>query len=430
MTVLWVGQAEQYKRLSDAVKAAAAGDTINVRAGTYYDDDVRVDKPLTIVGVGGMAHLQGTGKLANDKALMIVNTTGLVTIENFEFSGASVWDNNGAGIRWSNGDLTIKNSYFHDNQDGILSLDIPNGHLKVVNSEFAHNGYGDGYTHAIYVNKVASVEVTGSYFHDTLVGHHIKSRAAVTTVTNSVLIDGTGQSSFAVDAPNGGVVTITGNKVVQSVDSDNPAIFHYGGETSKGTYATNTLTIDNNVIVNDKPNGYVLGQELTPSKFEMTGNQFYGVNKIANVSVNAHDNVTLSSRPSITGGIPQGNGGSDGPTDLSASITRLYHVALDRAPEAGGLAFWIAQEKAGMSHMTVAQNFLDSHEFQGKFGGLGNTDFLGQLYNSAFHRQPDAGGEHFWLQYLGAGHSRAEVLLGFADSAEMKAISATWSNIS
>ncbi|MDB5368328.1 MAG: putative pectin lyase [Rhodospirillales bacterium] len=429
MSVLWVGKAEQYTSLSSAVKAANAGDTINIRAGVYLDDDVRVDKPLTIVGVGGMAHLEGTKPLANGKGLMIVNTTGQVTLENLEFSGAQVSDNNGAGIRWSAGDLTIKNSSFHDNQDGILSLDIPNGHLKIQNTEFANNGAGDGFSHGIYINKVASVEVTDSYFHDTQLGHQIKSRAAVTTVTNSVLVDGNGGSSFAIDTPNGGVVTITGNKIEQSADSDNPAILHYGGETSKGTWDANTLTIDGNTIVNQKAGGYVLAQQLTPTSFDMGGNAFYGVTQMSNVAgVTAHDSTTLTSVPDLLSGLHVGDNGTAAPViqvDANA-IARLYAVGLDRAPDAGGLSFWVGQEQSGMSHTAVAQAFVNSPEFQTDTAALSNGGFLSLLYNTAFHRAPDAAGEQAWLQFLGAGHGRGEVLLGFADSAEMKAATAAW----
>jgi hypothetical protein len=430
MSVLWVGQADQYTSLSAAIKAASAGDTINIRAGVYFDDDVRVDKPLTIVGVGGMAHLQGTTSLANGKGLMIVNTTGQVTLENLEFSGAQVDDHNGAGIRWSAGDLTIKNSYFHDNQEGILSLDIPDGHLKIQNTEFARNGYGDGYSHGIYINKVASVEVTDSYFHDTQLGHQIKSRAAVTTVTNSVLIDGSGGSSYAIDTPNGGVVTITGNKIEQSADSENPAILHYGGETSKGGYEVNTLTIDGNTIVNHESGGYVLAQQLTPSAFDMSGNALYGVDKLSNAGVAAHDNVTLTSMPDLLGTLQLGSAMAP-PTQPTISvdanaIARLYAVALDRAPDAGGLSFWVNQEKFGMPHLAVAQAFVNSPEFQAHTAALSDSGFLGLLYNTALRRAPDTAGEQAWMQFLGAGHSRGEVLVGFADSTEMKAATAAW----
>ncbi|GIL39046.1 DUF4214 domain-containing protein [Roseiterribacter gracilis] len=427
MSVLWVGQAEQFKSLSAAVKAAAAGDTINIRAGVYRDDDVRIDKPLTIVGVGGLAHLEGTKNLANGKGLLIVNTTGQVTLENLEFSGAKVSDHNGAGIRWSAGDLTIKSSYFHDNQEGILSLDIPNGHLKIESSEFANNGYGDGYSHGIYINKVASVEVNNSYFHDTVSGHLIKSRAALTTVTNSTLIDS--DSSYAIDTPNGGVVTIIGNKIQQGAGTDNPAIIHYGGETSKGTYDANTLTIDGNTIVNQKSGGYVLAEQLTPTATDISGNVFYGVGKFSNVaSVVAHDTVNLPALPDLLNGVQAMNGTVGAPVvsvDANA-VARLYAVALDRMPDADGLTFWVNQEKAGMSHAAVAQDFVNSPEFRTNTAALDNHGFLSLLYDTAFHRAPDAVGEQAWLNFLGAGHSRGEVLIGFADSAEMKAATASW----
>src|ERR1700716_3496245 len=49
-------------------------------------------------------------------------------------------------IRYQVDNLTIKNSYFHDNQDGILGAANLAGNITIINSEFSHNGTGDGQT--------------------------------------------------------------------------------------------------------------------------------------------------------------------------------------------------------------------------------------------------------------------------------------------
>src|SRR5882672_9007862 len=90
--ILWVGADQAYHSLADAVGASHAGDTINVEAGT-----------------------------TEGKATLVTNAN--VTVQNLEFSGASVDDGNGAGIRHESGALTVLNSYFHDNQEGILAGD-------------------------------------------------------------------------------------------------------------------------------------------------------------------------------------------------------------------------------------------------------------------------------------------------------------------
>ncbi|MEJ0068165.1 MAG: hypothetical protein WDO24_04895 [Pseudomonadota bacterium] len=121
---LWVGADQQYHTIADAVAASQAGDTIMVEAGTYENQTAIITHDLTIEGVGGFAHFDwNDGLIPNGKAIFVVDAN--VTFENIELSGAAVDDGNGAGIRDEVGNLTVINSYIHDNQDGILSGTIP-----------------------------------------------------------------------------------------------------------------------------------------------------------------------------------------------------------------------------------------------------------------------------------------------------------------
>src|SRR5439155_13019403 len=124
---------EQYATLAAAVAVASDGDTIDVTAGTYTDDFVHINKDLTIEGIGGMAHFVADEPIPNGKAILIVN--------------ADVTDGNGAGIRHEGGNLILNNDYFHDNEEGILGGNDLSGNITINNSEFAHNGAGDGLTH-------------------------------------------------------------------------------------------------------------------------------------------------------------------------------------------------------------------------------------------------------------------------------------------
>ena len=114
------------------------------------------------------------------------------------------------------GDLVVRNSVFERNENGILSAHNAGASVTIRDSEFIANGYGDGRTHGIYVNKVASLLVEDSTFRDTKVGHHIKSRAAETTVLGSMLDDGAGNASYSVDLPNGGRGVIEGTLKVMA----------------------------------------------------------------------------------------------------------------------------------------------------------------------------------------------------------------------
>jgi hypothetical protein len=68
-------------------------------------------------------------------------------VENIEFSGAAVPDHNGAGIRLDETGLIVRSCYFHNNENGILTSNPYAGDILIEYSEFAANGYGDGYTH-------------------------------------------------------------------------------------------------------------------------------------------------------------------------------------------------------------------------------------------------------------------------------------------
>ncbi|WP_256078347.1 DUF4214 domain-containing protein [Massilia sp. YIM B04103] len=103
----------------------------------------------------------------------------------------------------------------------------------------------------------------------------------------------------------------------------------------------------------------------------------------------------------------------------AGQIYRVYQAALNRAPDLGGLGFWINAADLGVSMLDVAAGFTHSAEFARLYGNtVSNEAFLNQLYLNALHRQPDQGGFAFWLGVLDSGISRESVLLGFADSPE------------
>jgi hypothetical protein len=101
---------------------------------------------------------------------------------------------------------------------------------------------------------------------------------------------------------------------------------------------------------------------------------------------------------------------------------RIYQAAFNRAPDTGGLGFWINAMDNGMGLEEVSANFIGSVEFQATYGGLDNRQFVTQIYQNVLHRAPDAGGLAFWQGQLDSGTwSRATVLTGFSESNENQA---------
>jgi hypothetical protein len=245
--VLVVGPGKSYATLAAAAAASHDGDTIAVVSGTYTNDFAIVNTSITIEGVGGMVREIATVQPPNGKGFLVTNAS--ITIKNFEFSGASVPSNNGAGIRGQGGDLNVQYCYFHDNQDGILATG--NTSVEIDRSEFAHNGAGDGQSHNMYIGPVNTFTFTNSYSHDAIVGHELKSRAASTTITNDVIANGPmGTASYDIDIPNAGVAVIANNQIEKGPLASNHGMIHYGGETQYA-WPTNSISISGNEFVND-----------------------------------------------------------------------------------------------------------------------------------------------------------------------------------
>lgn len=97
---------------------------------------------------------------------------------------------------------------------------------------------------------------------------------------------------------------------------------------------------------------------------------------------------------------------------------RLYQAALQRTPDTSGLSYWTSVLDDGATPAQVAQDFLNSTEFQSNYGLLSNSSFVNQLYQNVLGRDADSTGAAYWTDQLNAGTGRAQVLLGFSDSQE------------
>jgi Ca2+-binding RTX toxin-like protein len=301
MAILTVGSGQQFGTVKAAVAASHDGDTLYVQAGTYLNDSATINTKISIVGVGGMAHFVGNQPLSNGKAFLVTNTD--VTLDHVEFSGATDADNNGAGIRYQGGNLTITNSYSHNNQDGLLASTYSGGAITIQNSEFAHNGAGDGLSHNLYVNEIGTLTVTNSYFHDANVGHELKSRAANTVLLNDRFVDGTSTASYSIDLPNSGNATIKNDIIQQGPNSQNPGMISYGAEITKPQWASSSLLVQSNTFVNQlntlSARGVVNHNNLTAS---LVDNHFYGLTatQIASGSNVQTGDTMLSTAPAIS----------------------------------------------------------------------------------------------------------------------------------
>lgn len=273
---LSVGPGKTYASIAAAASAAANGDVVVIAAGDYVGDVATWRQSnLTICGDGGRARLHANGRNAAGKGIWVIQGVNVV-IDSIEFHGATVPDQNGAGIRAEGNGLTIVNSGFFDGENGILGPDA--GDLTIVRSEFARNGLGDGYTHNIYVGSANKVTVTASFFHQAKIGHNFKSRAKETRIENSYFMDGpSGTASYQVDTPNGGVVLLRGNLMQKGPNADNSVLVNFGSEGLRSG-VEHTLAMTHNTLVSTYYGGTFVNVVAGVNSVTLTANLLAGTN--------------------------------------------------------------------------------------------------------------------------------------------------------
>lgn len=277
--VLHVGPGRALARPSDAARVARDGDVVEIDAGVYDNDHARwPQSDLVLRAVGGRAHLASHGLIPNDKAIWILRGDN-VTVEGIEFSGARSRARIGAGIRHEGGRLAIRDSYFHDNEMGILMGVLPTADILIERSEFARHVDPTGWTHAIYIGRVRSLTLRYSYVHATDEGHHVKSRAAVTYILYNRLSDeADGTASYEIDLPNCGLAYVIGNVLHKGPHADNTPAVAYGAEGCEDR--AKGLFVVNNTLLNDMP-GAMLLRNFTRSPARLINNLVVGAERLA-----------------------------------------------------------------------------------------------------------------------------------------------------
>ena len=272
---LEVGFGKTYRVPSAAAAVAQSGDVIRIAAGDYRGDVAYWSASnLTICGIGGRARLFADAKSAGGKAIWVIGGSN-ITIDNIEFHDARVADRNGAGIRAEHsGRLAIRNAGFFDSENGILGGSA-GATISIETSEFARNGYGDGFSHNLYIGNADQLTVSASFFHEAKVGHNFKSRARETRIETSYFMDGpSGTSSYLADFPNGGVVFLRGNLFQKGPNAENPTAIAYGAEGL--SWPINTFEMVHNTVVITREDGSFLRAPAGAQSVKLTANLFAG----------------------------------------------------------------------------------------------------------------------------------------------------------
>ena len=268
---LTVGPGGDFASLGALANAQIAGNTyvVTIVPGAYVDD-FAVFQADTVLNGAGVTEIADT-QPPNLKGLftttfsLTVNGMALVALPGFGID--SSLGGNAALIReQSNGatQLNLNDAVIEGGQMGILTgSDSGATHLDqvtITNTRFVNNGNPDpaAFGHALYVGDAASLTVVNSLFCGQLIGHDIKSRAAMTVVGGSLLFVGSnqgadpacniGSASLAIDAPNGGQVFIYSNQIFQDDANQNGSLIRFGEEGV--VFADNSLNVTNTAFTN------------------------------------------------------------------------------------------------------------------------------------------------------------------------------------
>ncbi len=248
---------------SQAAQLARHGDTVLIDAGLYLNDyAVWHQDNLSIRGAGGFAHLHSNALIPNNKGIWIINGQNTL-IENLEFSGARVRSTNGAGIRHQGGDLTLRNTFFHDNEFSILSGVNRRARIEVENSRFWFQRRETRFSHGIYIGEAGRLSLVGNHFTGTDQGHQVKSRALENYILYNRIEDSPdGNSSRLIDLPNCGFSVILGNDLHQGSNTRNRHAIGYGMEGCAGrTPRQQQLYVLYNTFLNDAQTATVVSNQ-------------------------------------------------------------------------------------------------------------------------------------------------------------------------
>src|SRR5262252_2104240 len=332
---LQVGPGQPYAEPCAAITAAMPGDTILIDATGSYNGDVCTwsTNDLTIQGVNGRPHIDATGKTSNNKGIWVLEGNNNV-IESVELSGAVSSDKNGAAVRLQGSGLTLRQVYFHNNQDGILADGTQSGEILIEYSEFSANGAGDGQSHNIYVGRVDKFTLQYSYSHSANNGHLVKARAANNYILFNRLSSEGGNSNYQIDIPNGGLSYVVGNVIQQGPKDPNRIFLSYLEEGTNAYITSYDLFVVNNTFVNEQSQGTFIKAVDPANPVTVKNNIFSGAGTLINqssailannmsgvdplfVNPSAYDYHLKAGSPAIDAGVDPGVG-------LGVSLLPVY----------------------------------------------------------------------------------------------------------
>jgi len=282
--------------LVQAFERAKSNDTIRLTQGYYNEAAVlKANNVSVLADVGAVVF----GKAAQGKGALVIKGDNTY-IENLECHSISVPDNNGVCIRLEGKGLSLNNVYFHHAQGGLLGSK-KGGDIRIENSRFEHLGDGAFY-HGIYTLAPSRLLINNSYFLNTRNGgHEIKSRSVYTEITNSVVAASQSRDSRLIDVPNGGVLVVKNNILIEGPFSENHDLLSWGVEGV--LHSKEKVIIERNTIISDKSHARLISLKRKPKTIRIEGNivigNIEGLSREENVMLRDRVELSIPSAPFI-----------------------------------------------------------------------------------------------------------------------------------
>lgn len=251
--------------VADFGRKMPPGSTLVLKKGRYLGGTIT--HPLTVRCEPG-AVISGAGQKAAlriDSSPVVIDGCMLRDSRNAQNS-AGIWAEPRMKV------LTVRNSSFVNNGNGILVGNRQQSEITIENSVFDGNGAG-GQAHQIYISSInAKLVVRGSTFRNTAGDGHVIKTGAHTTIVEDTKILGSGQRySRAIDAFAGGELRL--NRVqIEHGPNANSDVIGYGAEIRRSPDRARHSVSFANVTVNClRQNGCLLIQSWLSEPKSVSG---------------------------------------------------------------------------------------------------------------------------------------------------------------
>ncbi len=282
--------------LASAMQKARDFDVIRISPGFYKQAGELIANNVRIIAEPG-ATVYGAAQ--GGKGALVIKGDNTY-IEGLECHSIYVPDNNGVCVRLEGKGITLNNVYFHHAQGGLLGS-RKGGDIHINNSRFEHLGDGAFY-HGIYTLEETRLYINNSLFlNNRNGGHEIKSRSYHTEITNSVIASSQSRDSRLIDAPNGGVLIIKNNILIEGPFSENHDLLSWGVEGV--VHAKAHIIIQDNLIISDKTTARLISYKRKPNNVNIVDNivvgDITGLSEEDNIFFEKRSDLSIAPAPYI-----------------------------------------------------------------------------------------------------------------------------------